>query len=614
MSRIKESSINELREHIDSKMLVEHYVKLENRGGKWWGCCPFHGEATPSFNLDSERGVFYCFGCGKGGSIITFIMEIEKLNFVEAVEFIAKKIGFTLQYEEGEIKEKKDDTKDEMLKLYSKVASLFHTILLFHKEGKEALEYLKARGIEENIIEKFQLGYAPKNRKWLYSFLQKKSYTKNFLSKTGLFSEKYPNIAFFSDRIMFPICDRYGTPIAFGGRTLSKDVAKYINTKDMVQYKKGSNLFAFSFAMQEMRKEKSVVLCEGYMDVIAYHQGGVKNAVAPLGTALTEEQIDYLKNFVDNFYLSFDSDEAGRKATYKAILMIRKVNRNVYVVNIKDEKDPADILKNEGASTLPLLIKNAILDVDYLLLVVSKKFNIKTSDGKVKALFFLFSYIRVISSSVYKEEVIRQISQTLNIKEASILSDYNKYLKGDALKVKQQKEELSKFRGTKYIKTAEMRLLLLIVFDRKLFVDFRSNVKVHDLEDRFAKEIYIILEECFREGKESFEQLLAKCENPVLKEILKEGVASNDVYNENREQILKDGIRFVNLNRLKKRREQVVNKIHSFSYKENETKEMQDLLIEKNELDNKILFFMNNTEKDDELFQDEDDLVSFIEE
>ena len=168
------------------------------------------------------------------------------------------------------------------------------------------------------------------------------------MAKTGLFSPKYNNIAFFSNRIMFPIFDRYGTPIAFGGRCLSDGGPKYLNTKDMEQYKKGNSLFAFSFAMKGIREKKSIVLCEGYMDVISYHQAGITNAVAPLGTALTEEQVKTLKNLTDVFYLSFDSDEAGQKATYRAILMIRQFNAEVRIINIQGGKDPADILEKEG--------------------------------------------------------------------------------------------------------------------------------------------------------------------------------------------------------------------------------------------------------------------------
>lgn len=261
MRKIKESSIRELKERLDARALVENYVRLELRGDKWWGCCPFHGEATPSFNLDAEKGLYYCFGCNKGGSIINFIMDIENLSFAQAIEFIAKKTGFHLQYEnltgkKGE-EQKLESEKDAILELYEKITDMFNNILMQNKIGQEALKYLKNRGISEESIKKFRIGYAPKNRKWLYHFLRQKNYSPSFLVKSGLFLPKYPNIAFFYNRIMFPICDRYGSPIAFGARDISGNGPKYINSKDMLQYKKGSNLFAFSLALQEIRKKKS---------------------------------------------------------------------------------------------------------------------------------------------------------------------------------------------------------------------------------------------------------------------------------------------------------------------------------------------------------------------
>lgn len=583
MPHIKNSSITELTERVDMKSIVENYVKLERRGDKWWGCCPFHGEATPSFNIDTERKVYYCFGCGKGGSVINFVMEIEKLKFPEAIEFIAKKIGFRLQYEKEGKYEKINDDKKAILDLYSKMVFLFHSILVSRPQGEEALKYLKNRGITNETIEKFQLGFAPKKRNWLYNFLIKKAYTPQFLAKTGLFSPKYNNIAFFSNRIMFPIFDRYGTPIAFGGRCLSDGGPKYLNTKDMEQYKKGNSLFAFSFAMKGIREKKSIVLCEGYMDVISYHQAGITNAVAPLGTALTEEQVKTLKNLTDVFYLSFDSDEAGQKATYRAILMIRQFNAEVRIINIQGGKDPAEILEKEGSDALSLLVKNAMLDVEYLLQIASAKFREKT-----QAISFLFPYIRSLASTVYKEEVVRRFANFFHVMEESILLDYNKYLKHEVMPRKKN-EVLQKTVEHHLVKTAEMRLLLSVVANRSLFMQLRSELRLEDFEDAVAKQLYIALEECFREGKETYDDLISKCENPDLQKLITQVINTNEFSKDSSENILEDGIKLVGLNRLKRRRRNVVNRLHVLSMNENvDDREMQDLLMEKKELDSQI--------------------------
>jgi len=585
MPHIKNSSITELTERIDMKAIVENYVKLERKGDKWWGCCPFHGEATPSFNIDTEKKVYYCFGCGKGGSVINFVMEIEKLNFPEAIEFIAKKIGFRLQYDENGRNEKVIDDKKEILDLYSKMVTLFHSILVSYPQGEEAFKYLKNRGIKPETIEKFQLGFAPKERGWLYNFLLKKAYTPQFLAKTGLFSSKYNNIAFFSDRIMFPIFDRYGVPIAFGGRSFSGAEPKYLNTKDMEQYKKGNTLFAFSFAMKGIREKKSVILCEGYMDVISYHQAGIINAVAPLGTALTEEQVKTLKNLTDSFYLSFDSDDAGQKATYKAILMIRKFNAEVHIINIKGGKDPSELLEKEGSDALSLLVKNATLDLEYLLQLASNKF-----EEKARAISFLFPYVDSLMSTVYKEEVIKRLSSFFHVMEASILADYSSYVKHGVVPYKKNEDVKRYVASPRYLmRTAEMRLLLSIVANRELFMQLRSEVRLEDFEDVTAKQLYIALEECFREGKETYDELISKCESPDLRELITQVINTNEFSKESSEDILEDGIKLVSLNKLKKRRQSVVNRLHVLSLNEiNDDREIQDLLMEKKELDSQI--------------------------
>lgn len=595
MARIKESSISELKDRIDTLSLVQNYVKLEQRGGKWWGCCPFHGEKTASFNLDAEKGVYYCFGCNKGGSIFNFIMEIEQLSFVEAVEFIAEKSGFSLQYEEG-INEKKDDIKDSVLDIYEKIANLFHKILMTKDEGAKAKEYLKERGILEETIVKFGLGFAPKNRRWLYSFLQKKSYSSSFLAKTGLFSQKYPEIAFFSNRIMFPITDRYGKVIAFGGRILDGEGAKYLNSKDMEQYKKGKNLFAFSLALQEIRKQKSVILCEGYMDVLAYHQAGFSYAVAPLGTALTEEQARYLKNLCDVFYLSFDSDVAGMNATYKAILLLRKLGATVNVINIKNGKDPADILKNEGAHGLSLLLKSATIDVDYLLVMASKRFKLTTPDGRMRSVAFFFPYIDALPSSVHKEDVVRKIATSFSVQEISILSDYKKYLKGEK---GNNLVTTSQTTQSSLKKSGELRLLLAVIHKRSLFVELRSKVRAEDFENSVARMLYIALEECFREGRETLDELLEKIENSELRDMIIRSIDSNE-FADNAKNILLDGIRLISLSRLKKRREIIVNKVRGCTIKQTGERELRELLIEKAELDAQISSCSNMSQNNGE--------------
>ena len=279
-------------ERTDVTALIGEYTRLERRGDEWWGCCPFHNEKTPSFKVDPSKGLYYCFGCHEGGNTVDFVCNMEKLSYREAIVFLAKLAGVEVVYSgayqsQSQENSQRDSLRDQFTDMYTRVAGSYHYCLTSTPEGKQALDYILDRGITLETVQKFQLGYSPANRRWLRVFLKGKNYSDEFLDQSGLFSKKYPNISFFSHRLMFPICDRQGRVVAFGGRLLAGEGPKYINSGELVQYQKGKTLYAFHHARQSIRKEKAVIFCEGYMDVLAYHQCGLTHAVAPLGTALT---------------------------------------------------------------------------------------------------------------------------------------------------------------------------------------------------------------------------------------------------------------------------------------------------------------------------------------
>ena len=289
--------------------------------------------------------------------------------------------------------------------------------------GKFALDYICKRGITAETIEKFKLGYSPADRKWLRKFLESKNYTKDFLDNSGLFSKKYPEFAFFSDRLMFPIFDRKGDVVAMGGRFLRGDASKspkYLNSGDLIQYHKGETLYAFNFARQAVREKKAVIFCEGYMDCIAYHQCGIEWAVAPLGTALTEEQVRMVKPFVETVYLSFDADGAGQNATKRAILMCRRMDITVKVIRLHGGKDPAEIMLNFGADYLTNDVNNAIIDNDYLLSKLQEVFPKDTPEGKTKASLAFFAYIDALQSDVQKQACLDQLCQVYGIEKEAV--------------------------------------------------------------------------------------------------------------------------------------------------------------------------------------------------
>jgi len=337
MAKYSESVIESIKNRLTVSEVVSQYVTLTRKGDRFWGLCPFHHEKTPSFTVVDEDGFYKCFGCGKGGSIFNFVMEMEHVGFSEAVEILAKKAGIELKKEtEGE---KKEYSKQKAIEeLYNRLSKTYHLILLSHPQAQGAREYLEKRKVSQQTIEKFQLGYAPDDPKWLYGFLRKNNYSDEVLKESGLFSKNYEQLPLFRNRIMFPIRTWQGNCVAFGGRDLSGESrAKYINTPETVIYSKRHVLFGFYESLPAIKEKKEITLCEGNFDVVSLHQAGLTYAAAPLGTAFTEEQAKLIKRYCNKVNLLFDSDSAGQNATAKALLICQKLDLTNFVVKLDGE-------------------------------------------------------------------------------------------------------------------------------------------------------------------------------------------------------------------------------------------------------------------------------------
>ena len=585
MPKITTETIDAVNNQTDLVSLVEQYTHLEKRGYDWWGCCPFHGEKTPSFHVIPDKKMYHCFGCGVTGSTIKFVMEMEKLSFIEAVEALAKRAGIPVVYAEGSYQASSEDTfKETLLELYERVSGTFHYFLLNTSEGAAALRYLEGRLVSREMIDQFKLGYAPSNRRWLFKFLQTKGYSADFLARSGLFSKNYPEVSFFSGRIMFPICNRHGQPVAFGGRLVEGEGPKYLNTGDLPQYKKGETLFAFSQAIAQIRKEKTVIFCEGYMDVIAFHQAGITNAVAPLGTALTEEQVKLIQSFADTVILSFDSDFAGQQATYKAIKLCRLGHLQVRVLRIRDGKDPAEILALKGAESLTELVKNAILDSDYLIQIAVEQFDVVSPEGKAQAAAFLFPYIEVLESDIQRESTIHKFSADLGISSKALFTDYLQYDQKQEPAPPVRKVEAQKRIALKM--TAELRIVLAAAANPYLFKKMRSELTLDDFEDVAAKDLFIVLEECYRADANTYDSLLAHCSSDVLRQAVSSAIITGE-FAENPEKLVYDGIYYIKQNALQRQKELIVRKLQAVHGNGgvDEIKLMNDLLNEKLHID-----------------------------
>lgn len=596
---ISQDTINNVRDSSDIISVIGEYTKLDRKtGNKWWGCCPFHSEKTPSFQVDADKKFYYCFGCHAAGDVIKFTMEMEHLSYPDAITTLAKKSGIPIKYDNNgnhnnQNQEKQKEIQsiiEQNINLYEGVSTSFHYMLTQTEQGKFAYNYIKERGLTDETIEKFKIGYSPNDRFWLKKFLKGKNYSDNFLNESGLFSKNYKDICLFSDRLMFPIFNRNGKVVAFGGRILHpqgpKD-SKYLNSPELIHYKKRETLYAFNFAKNSIRTNKTVIFCEGYMDCIAYHQCGLDYAVAPLGTALTEEHLKLIRGFADTILLSFDSDNAGQAATLRAVYMARRLDFTVKIIKLSGGKDPAEIMLKYGPENLTMQVKNSILDSDYLLNRLGEKYPIDTPEGKTKAALEYFEYIDSLQSDIQKESCLDQLSQAFNLKPEAVKRDFlNRNQARERLNIRKNNHQSEE--KTKISLNAELRGIIAVLADLDKFKVVRQQIKADDFQNQSAKSLFNILEECFNQNAFSIPEILNRCE-PELSGIITNEL-SNEVYqDDNVDAVIQDTVKLIKKNSIDKQRDALLKRIREFTViTEDDAKQLDILLKQKMELDKQV--------------------------
>ncbi len=417
--------IEELRDRNDIESVISSYVNLKRQGKLLKGLCPFHNEKTPSFTVYPDTRSFYCFGCGAGGEVITFIRQIENLDYVESIKLLADRAG--MQMPNDGFDDSLAKHRQRLLAANREAARFFYKSLI-SSQGKVALDYFLSRGLTIETIKHFGLGYAPDSWDSLIKHMKSKGFTLAELFDANLVkrSERdgktryYDN---FRNRVMTPIIDLRGNVIAFGGRVLDDSKPKYINTSDTLVYKKTDNVFALNFAKNG--NPDSMILAEGYMDVIALHQAGFKNAVASLGTALTREQANLISRYTDEVIISYDADEAGQEATQKAIRIFSETGLKVRVLRLEGGKDPDEIIKKHGKERYKALLDGAANDIEYGILKVRKKYDITFPDGKLS---FLSEVTDLLAgcNDIELDIYAGRLSQELEVDKAAIISEVRK--------------------------------------------------------------------------------------------------------------------------------------------------------------------------------------------
>lgn len=420
--RIPQNFVEELKYRNKIDDVISSYVNLKRTGSNKTGLCPFHSEKTPSFTVFTNTETFHCFGCGAGGDVITFIMRAENLEYTAALEFLAKRAGMEMPVD--------NEHKSEMLKRsrileMNKDAAKFFNQMLYSPEAERARAYLEKRKLSSAAVKRFGLGYAPDSFDALRNYMKKLGYGDAELKEAFLCGKSERTGKFFDyfrGRLIFPIIDNFSNVIAFGGRAINDEVKpKYLNTSDTPVFKKSRNLFALNFARS--CADEYIILCEGYMDVIAVNMAGFSNAVATLGTALTSEQARIMAKYTKKVVISYDSDDAGQSAAKRAIPLLSEAGIEVSVLKMKDAKDPDEYIKKFGAAKFKLLIEGSRGKFDFLCDTVLKKYDISIPDEKVRAAHEICEIIAGFYSDVERSVYISKAAERLSIEEKSIRTD-----------------------------------------------------------------------------------------------------------------------------------------------------------------------------------------------
>ncbi len=433
MPRYSDQLINEVIAENDIVDFISQYVRLKPNGRDFTGLCPFHKEKTPSFHVNRDKQVFHCFGCGEGGGLMQFVMRIEGLDFVEALKLLADRAGIVLP-EDGDIAidNKKHKLKQRIYEINKLSARFFYDNLTKTEDGKVGLNYLLSRNMTPKTITSFGLGYSPDKFDSLLGYLRKKGYTDDEMAEAGVIVKSNGKVFDrFMGRVMYPIIDLRGNVIGFGGRTLSdkptasgKKPAKYLNTSNTLVFDKGRNLFNLNLAKKS--NETKMILCEGYMDVISVYQAGIHNIVATLGTALTENQAKLLMKYTKEILLCYDSDEAGKKATLRAIDIINSVGGKSRVIEMNGAKDPDEYIKNNGVEMFKSLVDNALSSSEYLVRSAKRSFNLDTEDGKIGYVSKAVDSLKTVRDDIEVDAYINKISRESGISKDAIYAEYRK--------------------------------------------------------------------------------------------------------------------------------------------------------------------------------------------
>lgn len=572
MAYYSEDLIEEVISQNDIVEVISEYVALRKSGRNFMGLCPFHREKTPSFCVSLDKQIFKCFGCSEGGNVISFIMKLENLDFWDTVEFLAERAHIDLaRYEIKTFTNKKvqdrANLKEVLFKINKEVGLYYHNNLMQILESNnysEVKEYIKKRKFDIKTIKKFGIGYANGTTP-LYDYLLQKGFSKEDIFKSGIILENAKGKIYdrFYSRLMFPIFDIRDRTIAFGGRVLDNSLPKYVNSPENEIYFKGKNLYAMNLAKKE--KLENIIIVEGYMDAIALQKSGFTNAVASLGTALTEDQARLIKKYTDNVIIGYDQDGAGQEATMRGldILTKRKLNVKVLILDRPDAKDPDEYINKYGPERFKNCLQNSISLVEFKISKLENQIKGNDLDSKVKFLTGVANIIANIENSIERQLYIDKIARKYNIGSGTILNEVEKRIKkvsGDEVVIDVQAISRKMQLVTNIRKRQEQYIIaLLLCKDKKIQEKVFEKISLEDIYDEDVKKVYKFIIDLSETVDINKIDILTKIQDDELMKEITE-IMYIDV-SEDREKLLSDVLKNKNKEKLLLRREEILKRI-----------------------------------------------------
>ncbi|GEN31078.1 DNA primase [Cerasibacillus quisquiliarum] len=482
---VPEDVIEDIRNANDIVDVISDYVQLKKQGRNYFGLCPFHDEKTPSFSVTKDKQIFHCFGCGKGGNVITFLMELEGFTFIEAITYLADRRGIELpqSIRQSTKTHTTSSSNEQILSAYKWLEKLYHYLLRFSKDGQEGKEYIAKRGLTNETVDLFKLGYAPNEKTFTASFLKKKGFHLQLLQKAGILVNQSDGeiIDRFFGRVIFPIRNHLGITVGFGARSIDKQEPKYLNSSESSLFQKSKILYNFDLAKKYIRKENEAILFEGYMDVITAYQAGIKNVVATMGTSLTESQARLLRRYVDTVTICYDSDEAGIEATYRAARLLEQVDCHVKIAVLKNGVDPDTYIQTYGGDNfINKVLQPSETFMSFYMRYLKKDFKLQSKSDQLRYIQTVLKELANINSSIEREYYLKILASEFNFTLESLNQEIKAFLKPNKRQQDNRKKDNYTNKNTKHFYAKNQLLPAFHKAERQLIVYMLQDRTITD--------------------------------------------------------------------------------------------------------------------------------------